>query len=75
MTNKTNAAATYHISTDACSVDIAATSADAAVAEFARSEGIRGVSTVASLESHLERVGGYGYVEDATGRRLMDVAS
>lgn len=64
---------TYHISTDACSCDIEAETADEAAREFAADEGIKGIETAADLEAHIEEVGGFGFMEDESGRTYFRI--
>lgn len=66
--------ATYRFCTDATDALIeGADSVDAAAAEFAHDEEIRGVKTLADLERHIERVGGWMQVTDEAGDVLANV--
>ena len=65
--------ASYYISTDSCSVEIDAENADAAACEFAQDEGIKGVASAADLQTYLERVGGYGFMETEDGEMIFRI--
>lgn len=74
VTRSGGAIVIVEIYTDAASQEIEAISVDEAVREFALDEGIDGIYTVADLEAHLERVGGYGSVS-VDGVEIMAVRS
>lgn len=64
----------FGISTDSCTGDYEADSADEAARQFALDERIPRIRGVTDLEAYLERVGGYGHVS-VDGVDLMRVAS
>jgi hypothetical protein len=67
---------TYRICTDATDATddtIDAVSVDAAAAEFAADEEIRGVRTAAELAAYIERVGGWLEITDEAGAVLAEV--
>ena len=53
----------YTVRSDACMEEIEADTMDAAAVEFARGEGIKGVSDVASLLAAYRRLGGWVWIE------------
>ncbi len=55
----------YTVGTDGCEATVEAVSMDDAAVQFARGEGIRGVTDAASLIAACERMGGWAWVEPA----------
>jgi hypothetical protein len=62
---------TYTIKTDACSTEIDASTMDAAAAEFAAGEGLRGIDSAQALLDHYDRIGdgAWAWIEGPEGRR------
>lgn len=56
--------ATYYFGGDSCQVEIEAPDADAAAREYAEGEGIKGITGIDSLTTHIAKVGGYITIQE-----------
>lgn len=63
----------YTLVTDELDSILWADDADAAAREFAEDQGIEDVRYASDLEAYVKRFGGFGFMEDETGKRIFDI--